>query len=314
MTFGEVATEWFASNPAKRPSTRALEDSILRSHLLPALATRQLGSIRPRDIQAFVAARTAHAKPRTVRRQYGVLRTVFRYAVDQDYIARSPCRNIKLPEPATLRRRVPTGAELASLADELGPSYGAMAYVGAVLGLRWGEVAGLRVGRVDFLRSTVTVTEQITRGERGVHAFGPPKSRAGKRTLAMPEGLTAMLAEHLARRGLSGADADELVFVAHHDDGPLRYDPWRRRVWQQACDRSGLAGLTFHDLRRTNATALVADGVDLKTAQTRLGHSDARLTLGLYAQATTDGDRAAADTLGRRFFPAPQTTRAIDAP
>jgi len=314
LTFGKVAVEWLTSNPAKRPSTRALEDSIIRVHLLPTLETRRLGSIRPREVQDLVTTWTEHAKPRTVRRQYGVLRTVFRYAVEQDYIARSPCRNVKLPEPTALHRRVPTGDELGRLADELGPSYGAMAYIGAVLGLRWGEVAGLRVGRVDFLRSRLTVAEQITRGEHGVHAFGPPKSQAGQRTLAMPEALTAILAEHLARRGISGADVDALVFVAHHDGGPLRYDPWRRRVWSPACARSGLAGVTFHDLRRTNATALVADGVDLKTAQTRLGHTDARLTLGLYAQATNDGDRAAAETLGRRFFATPQDTRAMDAP
>jgi integrase len=85
-------------------------------------------------------------------------------------------------------------------------------------------------------------------------------------------------------------------------------------VWLPACDRSGLTGVTFHDLRRTNATALVADGIDLKTAQTRLGHADARLTLGLYAQATTTGDRAAADTLGRRFLAASPNASAIDAP
>jgi integrase len=278
-----------------------------------ALATRHLGSIRPREVQALVSAWGEHAKPRTVRRQYGVLRAVFRYAVEQDYIARSPCRNAKLPEIETLRRRVPSADELA-LAGELGQSYAAMPYLGAVLGLRWGEVAGLRVGRVDFLRSTLTVAEQITRGERGVHSFGPPKSQAGQRTLAMPEALTAMLGEHLARRELTGADADALMFVAHLDNGRLRYDPWRRRVWLPACARSDLAGFTFHDLRRTNATALVADGVDLKTAQTRLGHTDARLTLGLYAQATTDGDRAAAETLGRRFFTTPQNTRAMDAP
>jgi hypothetical protein len=59
----------------------------------------------------------------------------------------------------------------------------------------------------------------------------------------------------------------------------------------------------FHDLRRANATALVLDGVDVKTAQTRLGHSDPRLTLAVYAQASTDADRAAAALLGLRFMP-----------
>jgi integrase len=56
----------------------------------------------------------------------------------------------------------------------------------------------------------------------------------------------------------------------------------------------GLDGLGFHDLRRLNATVLVAEGVDVKTAQSRLGHSDPRLTLAVYAQATDDADRAAA--------------------
>ncbi|MGF1666336.1 MAG: hypothetical protein ACFCVC_08700 [Acidimicrobiia bacterium] len=52
-----------------------------------------------------------------------------------------------------------------------------------------------------------------------------------------------------------------------------------------------------------NATGLVLEGIDLKTAQTRLGHTDPRLTLGIYAQATTEGDRQAGDRLGDRFLP-----------
>ena len=72
--------------------------------------------------------------------------------------------------------------------------------------------------------------------------------------------------------------------------------------------------VTFHDLRRTNATGLVAEGVDVKTAQIRLGHSDPRTTLALYAQATSAGDRAAADALDARFFPAVVDPLAMDAP
>jgi integrase len=65
---------------------------------------------------------------------------------------------------------------------------------------------------------------------------------------------------------------------------------------------AGVPSASFHDLRRANATALVLDGVDLKTAQARLGHSDPRLTLAVYAQATTEADKAAAQRLGDRFF------------
>jgi integrase len=75
--------------------------------------------------------------------------------------------------------------------------------------------------------------------------------------------------------------------------------------------RAGVSGLTFHDLRRANASGLVLAGVDLKTAQTRLGHSDPRLALGVYAQATTEADRAAADALEGRFFTLPRDARGI---
>jgi integrase len=177
-----------------------------------------------------------------------------------------------------------------------------MAYLGAILGLRWGEVAGLRVRHVDFLAGTVTVAEQLTRGEGGRSVVGAPKSAAGRRVLSGPRVLLDMLAVHLARRGLTGADDDEFVFVSPCGE-PLDYSHWRRRVWLPACADAGVEGLVFHDLRRAAATALVLEGVDMKTAQTRLGHSDPRLTLGLYAQASNEADRDAAERVGARFVP-----------
>ena len=68
-----------------------------------------------------------------------------------------------------------------------------------------------------------------------------------------------------------------------------------------SCRAAGLAGVGFHDLRRLSATLLVVHGVDVKTAQTRLGHSDVRLTLGLYAQAVAEADRDAAERIGDVF-------------
>ena len=129
-------------------------------------------------------------------------------------------------------RHIVTADELAGLANALGPDHGPMAYLGA----------GLRVGRLDFLRSTITVAEQISRGAHGQPVSGPPKSDAGRRTLAAPEPLMAMLAEILARRGLTGADVDAYVF-ASPDGEPLEYSNFRYRHWLPACDVAGLWGL-----------------------------------------------------------------------
>jgi integrase len=308
VTFGEWAQQWLEQNPAKRSSSRARDETIVRLHLAP-LASRRLSSITPRDVKALVSSWASSAAPRTVRRQYGVLRAILAAAVEEDLIGRTPCRGITLPEVAPLDRTIITPEQLGELADAIGPNYAPMVYLGAVLGLRWGEAAGLRVGRVDFLRGTLTVAEQITRGEKGRIVEGPPKSNAGRRTLAVPSWLMDMLAEHLARRGLTGADVDARVF-ASAEGGPLDYSRWRRRVWARACAAIGLPGLTFHDLRRACATGLVAEGVDVRTAQARLGHSDPRLTLAVYAQATSDADRAAADRIGERFRPVVDDARA----
>ncbi len=110
-----------------------------------------------------------------------------------------------------------------------------------------------------------------------------------------------MLARHLAARGLSAADEDALVFVSPEGD-VIDYAHWRQRVWVPAIEAAGVEGLTFHDLRRANATALVAEGVDIKTAQTRLGHADPRTTLGIYARATNEGDRKAAEGVAKRLM------------
>lgn len=79
----------------------------------------------------------------------------------------------------------------------------------------------------------------------------------------------------MARRGLTGVDQGAYVFT-RTDGEPLDYSNWRRRVWLPTTRAVGLHSLSFNDLRRANATALVLDRVNLKTAQTRLGHSDAR--------------------------------------
>lgn len=123
----------------------------------------------------------------------------------------------------------------------------------------------------------------------------------------MPAALADLLAEHLESRWLTAADVEAFVFPAT-TGGPLYYANWYHRVWAPAVTAASLGGLTFHDLRRANATGLIAAGVDVKTAQTRLGHSSSRLTLELYAQSVAALDRDAADALGATFMPpAPQT-------
>jgi integrase len=136
-----------------------------------------------------------------------------------------------------------------------------------------------------------------------------PKSRAGHRRLSIPDWLVEDLAVVLASRGLTAADPSALVF-ASSEGQPLHYSNWRRRTWVPACKAIGLPTLRFHDLRSMSATALLASGVDVKTAHARLGHASPSVTLGIYARATAEGDRAAAEAIGR-YFRAPSDTAGV---
>jgi integrase len=297
MTVAELANRWLDSDPAKRATTRTRDDLAIRLYIIPALGTKKLAQVTAPDIQRLVNEGAAARASRTVRREYAVLRAMFAYAVGSDWLARSPCRRIKQPALRPVLRPQLLPEDVDAIATAVGSRYSTMVWCGALLGLRWGEVAGLRVGDLDMLGGTLRVSEQ-----RPAHGpVGPPKSKAGERPLSLPAALVQMLAAHLSACRLTAADKDSLVFTSPEGE-PLDYSNWRRRVWISAVQQAGVPGAGFHDLRRTNATQLVAAGVDIKTTQSRLGHADPRLTLAVYAQAVDEADRDAAARLQERFF------------
>jgi integrase len=315
-TFRELAADWLASNPAKKASTLAAERSLLEGHVLPDLGPKTVRSITPRDVQAIVNDLAGKMAPRSVRRIHSTMRAIGNYAVATDHIARNPVRGIKLPATVPTEVHVFTPEELVSAADALPAEYRPMVWLGAVLGMRWQEVAALQMGALDLLGRTLAVERAVVRGANGRPDLGEPKSDAGRRTLAMPAALAQALAAHAKAIGVTAADPDALLFPAP-DGGLLRYSNWLRRAWWPAMVTAGLGSIEkdddgrphymgpgFHDLRRTSATALVVDGVDVKTAQYRLGHSSPVLTLELYAQAVTAAERDASERVGARLMSA----------
>lgn len=103
--------------------------------------------------------------------------------------------------------------------------------------------------------------------------LGPPKSKASKRTVIMPEFLVEELAQHLAQY----RDPDGWVFPASQG-GPVRRTNFRRRFWLPAVRASVGGPLRFHDLRHTHAALLIAQGVHVKVLQDRLGHASITTT------------------------------------
>jgi integrase len=293
----QVCDAWLGSNPARRK--RSAQTAICHlAHFRERFGDRAIGSVTRADIQQLVDTWRITYSTATVVRMYSTVHAVFSYAEAAELIVRSPCHHIRLPMVPLVERPTLAVDELERLADALGPYYAPMMWVAVVLGLRWGEVAGLTVGSLNPLRGTLSVTAQLDRDRQ----LAEPKTAGSRRTIAVPQWLLDKVSALLARRGLTGADPDALVFVNSRGRA-LSYSPWRRRVWMPACQAAGLAGLRFHDLRSMAATAMIASGVDPKTAQHRLGHTSPVTTLAIYARASVDADQKAAEKVGEHFRP-----------
>ncbi len=300
----DVVAEWLESNPRKKGSSLARDKSIVNVHILPLLGRYPIGDVTPADVQRVVNTWSTRLGARSVRRHYAVLSAIMTFALDTDRIVRSPCRRIRLPEPEPVRQMAVTPGQLHGLADAVGADTGGMVYLAAVLGLRWGECAGLRVGAIDFLNRTVTVESQLTRGLKGRMVTGSPKWNS-TRTMPAPE----VLLEHWQPIcGDAGSPAQRATpsSSARPTGQPLHYSNWRRRIWVPACQSAGLDGFQFKMLRTVNATVMVAMAIDVKTVQTRVGHRRAATTLDIYAQPTAAADRGAAEALGNHFLGSPE--------
>lgn len=282
----------------------------------------------------------------TLHAYHVMLKAFFQKAADYDFIARNPCNRAEAPRPNRPERRALSVDEvrrLSAFADEeekrvLGElvakerrqaEWGVAeerdsllgmrevchvlaVRLGIATGMRQGEVLALTWGAVDFRNGVLTVVQSLGNDGRPKE----PKTAAGKRAVAVD----AVTMAHLkAWKALQTElldtlciDVDEATPVLCSATGgwlgKANFGHW----WRRFRERAGFPGLRFHELRHTQATQLLAQGVDVKTVQARLGHSDASLTLNWYAHAVPENDRAAADLVGQMFREEPAPCRIVE--
>jgi integrase len=209
-------------------------------------------------------------------------------AVRDDRIQRNPAMGVRLPKTVESTKRFLTKEEVFRLADASG-DYRALILTLAYSGLRWGEVAALRVGCVDLMKRRLMVVESATE-VRGHLTWGTPKNHQ-RRSMPFPSFVADLLMVQVA-----GKEITDLVFTSPKGM-VLRNLNFRRGFFDQAAVEAGLAGLTPHELRHTTASLAVSVGANVKAVQRMLGHKSAAMTLDVYC-GLIDGDLdAVADRL-----------------
>jgi integrase len=230
----------------------------------------------------------------TTAKAYRLLKAILNTAVDDGIIRRNPCRIKGAGQEASAERPTLTIAEVYALADAIDERYRLLVLLGTFASLRWGELAALRRCDVDTTAGEIRVFRQLTEQLGGGHAFGPPKSAAGKRVVSFPTLLNTEVASHL-ERFVDQAD-DALIFISPAG-APMRHSNFYRRVWLPAVRSVGVTGVHFHDLRHTGNTLTADAGANLRELMERMGHSSTRAAL-VYLHSTSERQHTIADAVG----------------
>jgi integrase len=294
MTLREWSEVWLA---AKTVSRRSLDSyrSDLRIHILPTLGDESLAKLSSTDVREWYGTLVERGKPSAAAKAYRTLKTCLNAAVDDGKIRRNPC-NVKGASTSKSTREIQplTLDELWRVHDAMVERYRSWVLVAGYGGLRWGELAALRVGDIDLDTGIVRVTKQLqeARSGGGFHETAP-KTSAGRRSVGLPPFVVDSLRAHIEAY-TDGKPESRLFTTPEGTD--LRDGNFRRREWKHATE--GLSKpRRIHDLRHTCASIAINAGVDIKQLQQQLGHATAAMTLDLYGHLYKDAPAAVAAKL-----------------
>jgi integrase len=327
ITFSDWWERYWTTTVNLRPSSRARDESYYRNHLLPTFGAMQLAAIDHTAVVAWIAELSASGlAPATVVKAAQIMGKAMGSAVDAGMIRTDPTARVKLPKVEHHEMLFLSPNEVSTLTAAMDKRYQALVLVGAYCGLRFGEIVGLKRDRVNLLHKRIEVLEIVTE-VKGTHYTGPPKTRAGRRSVPMPKVVADALTEHLKTYD------DEFVFAAPQG-GPLRASLFRRRFWQPACVAAGVGemvptdpddedsrkryvGLRLHDLRHTAVALWIAAGASPNEVAARAGHSSVVTVLDRYGHLLPGHEDKVNDALDLMATGATATptaaVRAIDA-
>jgi integrase len=291
-TVAEVYESWSASQGHISAKTAATRKSAWHSRVEPQWGAVAVADVKTAAVRAWVAKLKAEGVGVPgIENAFGLLRQVLGAAVEDSRIPRNPCDGVKLPKRQHSDRGYLTHGRVVALAAAVERDGTVVRFL-AYTGLRWGEMAALRVCDFDILRRRVNVSRSVT--ESGGLVWSTPKTYE-RRSVPFPAGLADELS------ALMVGKAREALVFGDMRGGVLRNSNWRARVFAPAvaaCQKAdeSFPAITPHDLRHTAASLAISAGANVKAVQRMLGHAKASMTLDTYADLfDTDLDAVAVE-------------------
>lgn len=308
-TFNAWADEWLQlkRQAGTRPTTLRGYTWLLDQHIRPSLGTLKLNRITPTMIRRLLEEKNRSGlSTATVRHIHGLIRNVLGDAEREELLSRNPAKLVKPPALQRDERRALTIDEARRLLESIRGDRLETAWVCALsLGLRRGELLGLRWVDVDFVNGFVAIKQTIQRVD-GTLLVARPKTERSTRTIPVPSAVLNQLLLHMARQDVERQQRAEkwhqsgLVFTSNLGTPlePRNLD----RAWHAARQQADLNWVRLHDLRHACATFLLLSGASPRTVMQTLGHSQIGLTMNTYAHVLPEIERAAVDEAARSLF------------
>lgn len=275
MTLEAYLREWVLLRSAGiRPRTVESYESLIRLHIGPAIGDRKLSKLKARHIAAMLKSIVDDGHARTAQLCYALLHAALRSAVEERRIERSPIDAVKRPKHRTKRGKAWSKAQTRAYVAAIRGHKHQIAWLLAIgMGLRRGEICGLRWSDVDLRARIIHVHNQRVRLADGRLVDQPPKSDAGTRDLPIPKPIYEVF-----RRTYQWGDGYVVPIT------PSALDAAHRTLLR----RLDLPYIRLHDLRHTMATNAVRNGAAMRVLADVLGHSDPAVTARFYTHTDPD--------------------------
>lgn len=300
---GDWVKEWIDTYlPNVEETTRVGYKTKLRCYIKPYLGNIMIKSLRAEHVQRMINDMLARGlSPKNIRDTFNNINAAMKKAVVLRMIPYNPCEGVVLPKRKKYKAKV---YDLEMIHKLLDIATGTDMYIPILLcvmvGLRRGEMLALRWEHIDFENKVISVKSNMVNGENG-YIIKAPKSEAGIRDIQIGDEVINALkrakTQYLADKIECGALFQDLQFIVRQPDGsPMSPDAMTRK-WRRFIVAHNLPDIRLHDLRHSNATALIQAGVNPRVVQQRLGHSDVSITLNTYTHVLPDMDKDAAQKL-----------------
>jgi integrase len=330
LTAGDWLTQWLEMQkpPATKPKTYAAYEYHVRMHLIPAFGNRPLVKLQPQEVREFMRAKAeAGLASKSIRHYRATLRAALNVAMQDGLIARNSAALAKPPRLEKPLLHVFSKEEALRFLDAArGDRLEAVFTVALSLGLREGEILGLRWQDVDLDAARLQVSYSLQRIKRPGEAKGKleliaPKTDKSRRVIALPQVAVSALHAHRARqeqeRKACGSRWRDTGMVFTTGIGTMLDQRNMLRAFYGIMDtrdphdpepdpkkkRKLFPRLRFHDLRHSAATLLLAQGVHARYIMELLGHSSISLTMNTYAHVLEEMQRATARQTDAVFNP-----------